>query len=161
MTRAFRLFSGKLHLFFEDCFLQVFPSLTHSFEYVSTCTSTHIHDFFYFLDQESIFAPRWHFVLTVPSGIPVHWWSGSHIYGRNIFLMYLKAWLSFIFASGPGQSTPALSVNSRRFCISYFMLRCKIVSPRGLRSLRKKLYFRNEWCVPLLHQVTFLRMKRC
>ena len=140
MNGSLGLFSGKL-LFF--IFLR-------SISY--TCTQTHLHNY-YFFNQESIFAPRWHFILTVPSRIFVHWWSRSHIYGRNIFFFfftYLKAQLSYIFAKCPGQSTLVLSVNTRRFYITYFMLRCKAVSPRGLRSLRKNDIFVMSLCLSFI-----------
>ena len=71
----------------------------------------------------------------------------------SFFLTYLKAQLSCIFAKCPGQSTLVLSVNTRRFYITYFMLRCKTVSPRGLRSLRKNDIFVMSLCLSVIQSL--------
>lgn len=130
-----------MYLFMEEYFLQLFLSSRDTLEYLRT--QAQFFSFFFFLNQESIFGPRWRFILTVPSVISAHWLR-SCTYRRNIFFIffpYLKAGLSRIFVKCPGQGTLALSVSTRRFCITYFMLRCKTVSPRGLRSLRKNEIF--------------------
>lgn len=78
---------------------------------------------------------------------------GTRSYARNTLCLHLEAQLS-------RQRTLGLSVSTRRFCLPYFTLRCKTVSPGGLRSLRKKYYFCNE-CAPCLHGLTSPSTKRC
>ena len=71
------------------------------------------------------------------------------------FFTSLKAQLSCIFAKYPGQSTLVLSVNTRRFYITYFMLRCKTVSSRGLRSLRKNDIFVMSLCLSFIQSLFY------
>lgn len=143
MNRSLGLFSENCIFFFEEYFLQLFPSFTYIFEYVSTCTQTHIHNFILIRKASLPLDDNWYWQC-LPEYLLIDGRDPPIFMEKNIFFIsftYFKARLSCIFAKCPGQSTLVLSVNTRRFCITYFMLRCKTVSPRGLRSLRKNNIF--------------------
>lgn len=72
-------------------------------------------------------------------------------YLRKKYFLYVPQGMTILHLHKlPRAEYSGVSVNTRRFCITYFMLRCKIVSPRGLRSLRKNDIFVMSVCLSFI-----------